>query len=440
LERFEQWVWTHQPRTFFDEILRQIDQDFPEERRKAQVGDTYAMRANAATESLIELIRHACRRLLWALAEAEATGHAQVLSQLDQDQLFGSSDEVKEYRLEQTARSERLQTTVMAALACQAAVRAWLPSGGDPAPVDSQAVLTWLNILDKILTDEVAISRNEQGQITRVTELPKKKKGKYRIASATDPEATRRVHDTQMDFGYNVSVAATDSVIREIRVDTGSQPDPMAIVDLLSAQQAHHDLTPAKLIYDQAAGTGKWHADVAKASAGQTQLVAPLIPYAQHSERFGPDDFTLASDDRSLTCPHGQVSTTAYRSQNSEGRNFRFTAKQCTECPLTAQCRSDQVQPDSMRQVFISDHRSALALARTYAQTTEFQADLKLRATVERIIANLVRYHGARYARRRGQAKCDYQAKMSATAFNLRQWLRLLQRRQGLAQGFLALT
>ena len=55
-----------------------------------------------------------------------------------------------------------------------------------------------------------------------------------------------------------------------------------------------------------------------------------------------------------------------------------------------------------MRQVFISDHRSALAKARTYAQTPEFKEDLKLRATIERHIANLVRYHGGRQARRRG--------------------------------------
>jgi hypothetical protein len=54
-------------------------------------------------------------------------------------------------------------------------------------------------------------------------------------------------------LGYNVSVAATDTFIREIRVDTGSQPDPVAIVDLLRAQQEHHGLKPPKLIYDKAA-------------------------------------------------------------------------------------------------------------------------------------------------------------------------------------------
>ena len=54
---------------------------------------------------------------------------------------------------------------------------------------------------------------------------------------------------------------------------------------------------------------------------------------------------------------------------------------------------------------------------------------MKLRATIERIIANLVRYHDARYARRRGQPNCQYQAHMNAMAFNLRQWLRLSTRR-----------
>lgn len=203
----------------------------------------------------------------------------------------------------------------------------------------------------------------------------------------------------------------------------------MAIPDLLKAQQQHHDLLPPKLIYDQAAGTGKHHADVAKASGGQTQLVAPLIPYQERSQRFGPDDFTLSTLGTALTCPHGRVSTTAYRSQSGQGRTFRFSAEQCRSCPLVQQCRGDEVPPDNMRQTFVSDHRSVLAQARTYAQTDAFQQDMKARATIERLIANLVRYHGARYARRRGQRLCDFQVKMNAMAFNIRQWMRALDRR-----------
>lgn len=263
LERFEQWVCVRQQRTFFDAVLAQIDQDFPEERRKAQSADTYALRANAAAEGLITLIRHSCQRLLVTFGEVDAVQLTQVESHLDRTALFGAEDEVKEYRLERADRCQRLQQTVIAAVHCQELIRT--PWSNDPAALIRQhpAVATWLDVLDKILADEVSITRNQQGQITQVQELPKQKKGTYRIGSATDPEATHRVHGEQMHFGYNVSVAATDTFIREIQANTGCQPDALGIAGLLSAQQAHHDLTPDKLIYDKAAGTGKWHHEVA---------------------------------------------------------------------------------------------------------------------------------------------------------------------------------
>ena len=236
------------------------------------------------------------------------------------------------------------------------------------------------------------------------------------------------MHDEKIDFGYNVNVAATDSFIREVVVATGAQPDPVTIPDLLLDQQVHHGVAPPKLIYDAAAGAGKYFAEVDRITAGQTQLVAPPIPYDQRGKRFTPDDFVLAADGLALTCPQGQISTTAYRSGSGAGRNFRFSAHQCGDCPLASQCRGDAVGADRMRQVFISDYRSALAQARSYAQSEAFQADMKLRATIERIIANLTRYHGARTARRRGQANCTYQARMNGLAFNLRQWIRRLDR------------
>jgi hypothetical protein len=43
---------------------------------------------------------------------------------------------------------------------------------------------------------------------------------------------------------------------------------------------------------------------------------------------------------------------------------------------------------------------------------------------VEQSIAHLVRYNGARYARRRGQHAADFQAKMCAMAYNLKRWMR----------------
>jgi len=429
LERFEQWVIKYHHRAFFDEVLKQIDRDFPAERQQTQYGDTYALRANAAQETLIRLVRHTCQCLLRTLAEHDPASHPDLLAQLDQTALFGASDEVKEYRLDTEHRRGRRQTTAVAAARCAELVRSHLAAASHLTAAQRQPIAAWLAHLDKILADEFALTRNAEGQVEAAAELPKDQKGSYRLGSATDPDATYRVHDEQIDFGYNVNVAATQDFIREVHVATGAEPDPVAIPAILAAQREHHGVVPPKFVYDGAAGAGKHFATVAACTDGQTQLVAPPIPYDQRTERFTPDDFTLSPAETTLTCPHDQTSTTAYRSQSGEGRTFRFTAQQCAGCPLAEQCRGDAVAPDHMRQVFISDFRSAAAQARTYAQTDAFKADMKLRAGMERCIANLVRYHDAREARRRGRHNCQYQAHMNAMACNLRQWLRRLARR-----------
>jgi len=441
LERFDLWVSEHQQRAYFDTVLRQIDADFPEEREQAQIGDTFAMRADAAKEPLVRLIRHTCQRLLVALAAADPTTHENVTAQWDDSALFGVEDEPSFFHLSSAERRARLQTTVLAALQCADLVRNQLETTPGIPPAGRQLVEDWLNNLDKILADEVRLTRDAEGQVVEAAVLPKDKKGSYRIGSATDPDATYRVHgDNKVDFGFNVSATTTTTFIREIQVDTGARPDQHAIPDMLTAQREHHDLTPSKYIYDAAAGDGKTQAAVEKATDGQTQLVAPLRDYGKRSERFGPADFSLSEDGETLTCPNGQSTTIAYRSGSGDGRNFRIPAQQCAGCPLWDDCRDPEARPDGMRQVFISDYRLHLEAAQAYNQTDDFKADMKLRSAVERItscpmgIAALTRYNGARHADRRGQDKSDYQAKpvlsaaegMNATAFNIKTWLRLL--------------
>jgi hypothetical protein len=424
LERFEVWVMEQQHRTFFDEVLRQIDQDFPAERQQPQVGDTFALRANAASESTVRLIRHTCQRLLWVLAAADPLRHQAVIAQLDQEALFGAADERSEYHLDAAGRQARLQTTVTAALCCAQLVQAQLAVAPRLPTATRAPVQEWLDRLHKVLGDEVQVTRDAQGQVTQVTRLPDDQKGSYRLGSATDPAATYRVHgEKKCDLGYNVQVAATRHFIREIQAATGAQPDPVTIPAVLAAQQTYHACCPPKLIYDAAAGTGKTHAQVAQATHDQTQLVAPLIPYAKRTDRFTPEDFTLAADRAALTCPHGVTSTVAYRAGGGQGLTFRFTAAQCAGCRLWGQCRDPQVDPTHMRQVFISDFRAYVEVARAYNQTAAFKADMKLRPLIERLIAMLTRYDGAREAQRRGEDAADFQAKMCATARNLRQWV-----------------
>jgi hypothetical protein len=429
LERFEQWVIAAQHRTLFDEVLRQIDRDFPEERPQPQIGDTFALRANAAKESVVHLLRHTARLMLVTLADAAPDSHQRVYAQFDPVALFGPPDEPDDYWLTSDEKRQRLTTTVLAVRQCVQAVRDDLQAQVMAEPARTQ-LLTRLAHLDKILADEVRLHTEADGAVTQVTARPKDDKGAYRLGSATDPEATYRVHgEKKSDFGYNVNVAVTDHFVREINAATGAQPDATGVPTLITEQLEHHDLQPTKFIYDAAAGTGKARAVFLAATGGRTQLVAPIPPSAlgKTPARFTPEDFTLSADDTTLTCPGDQTSEVAYRAGSGDGRTFRFF--DCAVCPLIHQCRDPNTDPHDMRQVFISDYRALLEDAKTYNQSDEGKADRKKRPLIERIIANLTRYHDARQARRRGTANADYQVKKSGAAFNLRQWLRLRKKR-----------
>lgn len=426
LQRFEDWVRKHQHRIYFDEVLHQIDEDFPEERQQPQIGDTYAIHADASKEPLVRLIRHTCERIIGGLASIAPTAHQRVVGELDRVTLFGPEDEPSYFHMSSDERKEQLRNTVVGSLQFARLTQEQLDSHASLAKDDRQMIVNWLEGLEKILGDEVEIQRNAAGQIERVARLPKDERGSYRIGSATDFDATYRVHgEDKVDFGYNASVAATVNFIREIRADTGAQPDVVAIPDLLEAQIEHHDTVPEKFIYDAAAGTGKAHAAVEEATDGQTQLVAPLTSNSKDAERFPPADFTLSNNGNTLTCPNGETTDTAYSAGNSEGRNFHFSTSQCEGCPLWENCRGAEAEPGKPRRVFISDYRPHQDAARAYSETDEFKVDMKLRPNIERIIAGITRHNGGRRARCRGRHKSDFQAKMNATAYNVKRWLRL---------------
>ena len=181
LDRFELWVCFQQHRTIFDHVLDQIDAEFPQERRQAQIGDTYALRANAAKESLVRLIRHTCQCLLTTLAQADPAREALVRCHLDLDALFGKKDELGEYHLTPEQRAARLQTTALAALTCARQVQVQLEQ---PVPLSPEArapVRQWLERLDKLIADEVHLSADDTGHITQVTERAADDKGSYRL-------------------------------------------------------------------------------------------------------------------------------------------------------------------------------------------------------------------------------------------------------------------
>jgi len=428
LGRFEYWVLSHHRRVYFDSVLRQIYTMNPEQRQQAQIGDTFAMQANAARMGPVVLWRQLSKRVLEAALD-ELVDVGSIVSGLSWVNLFGPPQEKHPARMTAAEKQERFQQVVLAA---QDLLLRFQKALAGCAATQGVALRQALAYLEKALQDEALI---EAEVVT-----PRRPKGSFCLGSATEENPT---------LGYNPQVAATiDGLITETQAHPGALPDQATIVELIREQKIHQGYCPPKLIYDAAGGFGKVRQAVEQASAGQTIVSAPLPDYAQRNARFGPYDFSLSPDGRTLTCPNGQSTQVAFPSTRGDGRKFRFVPRLCWQgkppaqmqtadlslrCPLWEQCRDRKQGPRTLRQVFISDYRSQVEAAQAYNKSVAYQLDHKLRQRVERVIAELVRYNGARRCRRIGLIAADWQAKMSATAYNLKWWIRRLTRAQALS-------
>lgn len=429
LWRFESWLKQNHPHLFFTTSLQQIDEDFPEERTAPQIGDTFALLSRAHEQSRTQLLRTTALRLLDALNQVAPTQHQRVEASLSPEVLFGAAREKPEWLLDKPARDALEERTAVAAhhlLRLVQAEHSTLPCSRNLLYL---ALTRWVNLLRKVLTDEFILTLDAQGACDQAALRSKHEKGAYVIGSAIDPEATFRQHGDRCDLGYNVNLSATTHFIRAVVTATGATPDSKLVAPSIEVQLSELGLAPPKLIYDRAAGSPKSYADVDKASKGQTQLVARLIDHGKSNPRFGPHDCVLGEDGL-LTCPAGQQTSRCYRSQSGDGWNYRFMPDQCQGCPLAVQCRAANSKPTSPRNFFISDYAFHQRKALAYLKTDAFLQDMRLRPAIERIIACMVRYHGARHADGYGLHNADYQAHMAAMAFNLKTWVKLTNERR----------
>jgi hypothetical protein len=438
LDRFELWLFKHQPRLFFDEVIRLIDRLCPEDRQRLQIVDTFGMHARAANTYLIELLRQMAGKILQQLAQTDPDRHLALLAQLNLIALFGAPEEKITPALNRQERAERLQQVGQQVLRLHRLLNESLDQSPYLPPDDQAPLRLLLAYLDKILTDEttVTVINPDDPDAVIIEERQHGDKGSYRLVSAHEYDATYRKHDDQPAIpGYNPTVLGTKVFIRETHVATGAEPDNLGLPTVLQNQHQHHGFFPEQLAGDMAYGHGKTRTIVAQLTHGQTQIIALVPDYDQRSQRFNPRHFTLSDDGLSLSCPNGKSTNRRYPHKSEGGVQFRFPAKLCRDCPFWVQCRGPNGKKSANRNVFISFYRDQLEAAQQFNQSDIFKHGIKQRMNIERLIFCLTNIHGARRAHSYGQKRTDYQLKMQATACNLRQLVREMTKKRGPTMG-----
>src|SRR5205807_652 len=136
-------------------------------------------------------------------------------------------------------------------------------------------------------------------------------------------------------------------------------------------------------------------------------------------------DFAIDRDARRALCPQGHASVKwSERTERDGSRavNIQFATATCAACPLRAQCTSGK----SGRSLHLSEHYELLAARRAEAQTDAFRARMRARPAIEATLSELVRGHGLRRHRYRGEAKRHFENLLKGAACNLKRLVRAL--------------
>ena len=275
---------------------------------------------------------------------------------------------------------------------------------------DEVRYLGWL--LTKILGDDLVVDDQGQAQIGQGTATD-------RTISITDPEMRHgRKSSAHLFNGFKASVSTEQhsELILDIADVTASGSDGAHLLPIIARVEAQTGVTVERAIGDGAYGSGKNRAACDNYPGHAVDLVSPLAQPAD--PEVDKSAFDISLDAQTATCPQGHTVTgqPAGKHAGQQMWLFTFPRATCEACPLFEQCvRSKKTG----RTVRTRAYEAYLQAARLRQQTKEFDLLHRLRAAVERKIAELAQ-RGLRETRYVGEPKRQLQRLWTGAAINLR--------------------
>ena len=247
------------------------------------------------------------------------------------------------------------------------------------------------------------------------------------VRSVVDPDARRGKHGAYCDGSLlDSSLEADSELLTALNVLPGNGDEARDTPTLLAAETQAQGNTVAAVSRD---GIG-WNGEVLRAlSAPETmgvEVYVPPPPAPEATSMFGPEAFVLEAPQGGLTCPGGQQTTTKTRNAHNTGWKFVCARRQCLGCALQAQCLTTR-SPKTGRSVLKHDYQAEYEAARARATTPAYAAVRQQHPRIERKLADIVRYHGGRRSRYRGQWRVQVQYLLTGLVVNVKRMVKLLR-------------
>jgi transposase len=365
-----------------------------------QIIDATPMLGAAATQDTVRLVRHGVKKLLDAVATADAEAAGQLDRALEFD--YARPNDKPDCRWRERAERERMLTRV-----AQDAERALQAIEQADGLLDDEQVGDAHRLLRELIGQDFDVDADGVPRLHRGTRAD-------RIISTVDPEMRHgRKSQHQRFDGFKLSAAVTNTelpLITAVDIAPASVQDGPQAKHLIDSQPP--DRRPPRVLGDTAYGIGPVRAELA---ARGVDVLAPLAPGMTKPGRFGKRDFTVELDAGSVTCPAGQIAP--IRTEPKGTRRARFAKAACDHCQLRDRC----VQPArGFKAILLAPDEELLIAARQALDDPATAEHLRrTRPRVERLLGLLAHRYKARKSRYIGTRKARLQAAWTAALVNL---------------------
>lgn len=241
-----------------------------------------------------------------------------------------------------------------------------------------------------------------------------------RIISVTDPEARHgRKSSSKVINGFKTHVMGTieSQFVTGIVVTDAGTHDAEPTATLID-QTESNGLKPKEAVGDCAYGTG---ANLRRTADKGVQMLTKL-PTPSHKGAIPKREFDIDLELLQVTCPGGRTTSTLSLVKDPGGsdqrvRRFHFDKTDCQSCELRMQC-CKPTATGRARSVTLNTHEHELQQLKEFNNSERAPQILRKRSAIERLLSHLVRI-GMRHARFFGMRKVQFQAFMTAAAYNL---------------------
>jgi transposase len=359
--------------------------------------------ANIAIPSTIRLVADTRRQLLAAVrpfaaeSVAEEEAHAASIH-------TSTADLSGEERLLQRVR--HLGTIV-----------SWVQILVDTGKPAGAADSAWQNLTEALeLAHKVLADREPKA----------KDQAEDRLVSLQDPEARwGNHHGAYVGYLLDIAEDADSGLVTAVNVLPANGNEVQDASTLIQQEEQAHGNDVQGLSIDAIGWRGEQLREWTDPQGLNLEVFVPPRVETEPTGCFTVDQFTLAPDQQTMTCPAGKTSQQRVRNRHATGWVYRFARKACAACPLLGQCLRELPRTKG-RQVSTNDYAAEYAAARAKAHTPAYQEVRRQHWRVERKLSEFVRWHRGRRARYRGRGRVLIQALWTGLVVNIKCLVRCL--------------